>query len=378
MWSVLDEHRSYLADPVRVRAYERALREVVTPGAVVVDLGAGTGVLGLLALRAGAACVYAIESTDLVELTRSVYAANGFADQVRCLKGRSTEIDLAEPADVVVADQLGPFGFEAGVLECFADARRRFLRPEGMTIPRALTFWAAPVECPAKGAELGFWDDGAAGIDVTAVRRLVSNATSTVDLTASELLAPPADLGALDPSAGGVAGLTLEGSTVVHRPGTVHGVAGWFEATLSSGVTMTNSPLATQRIDRVQAFLPVESPTEVVAGDVVAVTVDARPAAATLRWRVCISRGGAVRASFDQSTFKGMLLSREELERTRPGSRPVLSERGRARLATLELCDGTRSLTEVEEEIRRGHPRLVPTAEAAQAFVARVVARNSA
>ena len=70
MSSVIDEHRTYLSDHARLAAYTAAIYEAVRPGDVVLDLGCGTGILGLLACRAGAARVYAIDSTGMIEVAR--------------------------------------------------------------------------------------------------------------------------------------------------------------------------------------------------------------------------------------------------------------------------------------------------------------------
>jgi predicted RNA methylase len=46
---IVDEHRQYLVDIPRLESFEHAIREVVRPGDVVLDLGCGTGILGMLA-----------------------------------------------------------------------------------------------------------------------------------------------------------------------------------------------------------------------------------------------------------------------------------------------------------------------------------------
>src|SRR5438132_12369420 len=124
---VLDEHRLYLADTARVSAFQRAIEEVVTPGDVVLDLCAGTGILGLMACRAGAKRVYAVDEGPIVGLAREVAKANGFQDRITHIKGLSTRVALPEIVDVVLADQIGRFGLESGIPESFADVRVRFL-----------------------------------------------------------------------------------------------------------------------------------------------------------------------------------------------------------------------------------------------------------
>ncbi|PYM93211.1 MAG: SAM-dependent methyltransferase, partial [Candidatus Rokuibacteriota bacterium] len=126
---VLDEHRQYLADDTRVSAFRQAIEEVVGPGDVVLDLGAGTGILGLMACRAGAKRVYAVDEGPIIGLARDIAAANGLQDRITHIKGLSTRVELPERVDVVLADQIGRFGLESGILEYFADARARFLKP---------------------------------------------------------------------------------------------------------------------------------------------------------------------------------------------------------------------------------------------------------
>src|SRR3954468_23179844 len=122
---VVDEHREYLADSVRVAAFDAALRALVRPGDVVLDLASGTGILGLLACRAGARRVYAIEMGSIAELARDIARANGFGDRFVAIQEVSTRATLPERVDLIVMDGAGRFGFDGGVVETLSDARRR-------------------------------------------------------------------------------------------------------------------------------------------------------------------------------------------------------------------------------------------------------------
>jgi predicted RNA methylase len=56
----LEIHKEMLGDEARVDSYRAALNALSFEKAVV-DVGAGTGLLSLMAMDAGATCVYAIE-----------------------------------------------------------------------------------------------------------------------------------------------------------------------------------------------------------------------------------------------------------------------------------------------------------------------------
>jgi protein arginine N-methyltransferase 1 len=372
---VLDEHRTYLADAARLDAFAAALHAVVTPGDVVLDLASGTGILGLLACRAGARRVYAIDAGSIVEVARDVARANGLADRIIAIQELSTRASLPEPVDVIVMDAAGRFGFDGGGVETLSDARRRFLKADGRIIPSAITLSIAPCDAAEPADHIAFWSQPIRGLSFDAAATIARNTGYPRHIVRDELLSVPADIVTFDPSRQ-TAVFSARASCRVERAGAMHGIAGWFTAALAPGVTLTNAPGASNRIDRRNVFLPLRARVDVVPGDVVCTTLTIDPVAIMLRWRVQIaSAAGAVRHATDASTFHGALISREDLRRTRSDFRPALTSAGRARKTVLDLCDGSRSVAEIEAEVERRHPSLFDSRAAAALFVAEVVTR---
>src|SRR5262245_64695363 len=99
----LNYHRLLIEDATRMDAYERAIRALVRPGDVVLDLGAGTGILAMLAARAGAARVHAVESMPVARLAAEIVAENGLADKVIVHEAEATALAPVEPVDLVIS-----------------------------------------------------------------------------------------------------------------------------------------------------------------------------------------------------------------------------------------------------------------------------------
>jgi len=369
---IVDEHRAYLSDPVRVRAFERAIAATVHAGDAVVDLGSGTAFLGLLACRAGARHVYAIEANGMIEIGRAIAQANGLAERITFIKRHSTDVALPEPGDVLIADLVGHMGFELGLFDIYADARR-FLKPGARLIPRAVTMAVTPVEDAARFDEVHFWTRGCSGIDTTPALQWAVNTGYPRLLDSGALLSDAAVRATFDPSAG-QALLRIRGEVAVSRAGVVHGIGGWFEADLAEGVSLSNSPLATERLNRRNVFFPLEHAVPVRPGDRVLLHVRIRPADLVVSWDVEVHAARAVHRE-RHSTLGGMLLSREDVEANVPGSAPRLTPRGHARRTVLDLCDGRRTLADIEREVFSRHGELFTGAGEAQAFVAEVVTR---
>jgi hypothetical protein len=105
------------------------------------------------------------------------------------------------------------------------------------------------------------------------------------------------------------------------------------------------------------------------------------PVQIAVTWKVEIRKQDRTEAEHlrvTHSTLKGMLIAREDLQRTHPAFVPTLSPWGNARLTVLTLCDGIRPLEEIECELLRRHPDLFPSLSNAATFVAEVVTRYSA
>jgi predicted RNA methylase len=146
---VLAYQQTLLGDARRNRALRRALAARVSPGASVLDLGAGTGVWAVLAARLGAGRVVAVErEAVLVPVIEALARESGVAHRVEVVQGDARRVRLPRAFDVIVSEMVGNEGFEEGLVPVLARARQRFLRPGGTLIPEQIALAAAPVKAP--------------------------------------------------------------------------------------------------------------------------------------------------------------------------------------------------------------------------------------
>jgi len=135
---------------VRTDAFASAIARVVRPGDVVLDLGSGTGVLAILACRAGARKVFAVEQGHIADVAAMLIKDNGCADRVDVLHARSQDVELPERANVLVTETLGNLGFDEQILPAVLDARQRMLAPDARIVPARAC--AAAHRAPPEGS----------------------------------------------------------------------------------------------------------------------------------------------------------------------------------------------------------------------------------
>lgn len=370
MAKTLEEHYGYLSDRVKLERYRAAIDGLVRPEHVVLDLGCGSGLLGLMALRAGARKVLFIEEGEIIEVARRTVANAGFADKAEFFQTNSFELTLPEPVDLVVCDHVGYFGFDYGILRLLTDARRRFLKPDGIVLPAEIELQLAPVESEDCRALVEQWQDGSVPGEYAWVGASAANMKHSAQLKAQNLLADPAPLTTLELGLDTPPFLSWKAEFAASRDGTLDGIAGWFDCQLADGIRITNSPVVTDSLDRPQAFLPLESTLIVKAGERIHATVMARHLDSVIGWVIELPDSGQ---RFSHTTFNGLLLNGAALERIRPDRIANLNDRGRARQVVLSYCDGQRTVADIEALISQDHPELLPSAEATSAFVTQVL-----
>ncbi|MEN8694997.1 MAG: 50S ribosomal protein L11 methyltransferase [Akkermansiaceae bacterium] len=160
-------HGSMVQDETRCQAFRDALFEVVTPDSVVLDIGAGTGILSIFAAQAGAKKVYAVERTPVAQCAREIVARNGLSDRITVIQGEMEALDLPEKVDVIVSEWLGGYGVDENLLPIVIEARDRWLKPGGAMIPGTTTSWMAPAYDKYLQEEVEFYDSRPYGVDLS-------------------------------------------------------------------------------------------------------------------------------------------------------------------------------------------------------------------
>ena len=374
MPEILTEHYNYLSDRVRLERYQAAVEKIVRPEHSVLDLGCGAGVLGLMALRAGARKAIFVDHTPVIEIARQVIAEAGFANNADFFQTNSFELDLQERVDIVICDHVGCFGIDYGILGVLADAYERFLKPGGRLVPSGLNLKLAPVESKSWQDYVGRWCNPNVSGDFHWVQKLAANSKHLVDFKRGDLLADAATLASLEPGMDSNTFHSWSAEFTAARNGTLHGLGGWFDCELANGVRMTNSPLSEQHVDRPQALLPLEAPVPVEKGERINATVMVRHLDHIIAWTVEMPDSGR---RISHSTFNSLLLDREAITRTQPNRPATLNDRGRARQTIASYCDGSRSVAEVEALVRTEHPDLLPSERAIETMVRKVLAMDT-
>jgi len=152
-------HEEMLKDSVRTESYRRA---IMAPGIckdkVVLDVGCGTGILSMFAVKAGAKHVYAIECAAIIDQAREIVRANGMEDKITLIRGKVEEVEVPEKVDVLISEWMGYFLMYESMLSSVIYARDKWLKPDGIVLPDKCTLYINAIEdADYRAAKIDWW-----------------------------------------------------------------------------------------------------------------------------------------------------------------------------------------------------------------------------
>jgi protein arginine N-methyltransferase 1 len=304
-----DVYAYCVGDRRRTRAYAEAIAQVVRPGSVVIDLGAGGGVLSVLAAKAGARRVYAIEGLPLGSVVVDSAKRSGVGEIVTFVQGLATELTLPELADVIVSDIRGVLPLYRGLVPSIVDARSRLLRTGGALVPLRDTLHAALVTAPAVyERHIAVYEGAPYGVDMRALRQMAVNRWYHGPRADVRVVSDVAHLATLEYGTMTDTALDARFNLTSAMDGVVHGFLLWFDSELAPGVAFSNHPQCEESVYG-RGFFPFERPLDLRVGDRVTIRLRAALFGRDYTWTWDTDGVNiATPVRFRQSTFRGIAI----------------------------------------------------------------------
>jgi len=168
-------HEEMLKDEVRTLTYRNSMwhNKHLFKNKIVLDVGCGTGILSMFAAKAGAAHVYGVDMSGIVESAKKIVAANGLADKVTIIRGKVEDIDLPAPkVDIIISEWMGYCLFYESMLDTVLYARDKWLAPNGLMFPDRATLYVTAIEDRQyKDDKINWWDD-VYGFDMSCIKNV--------------------------------------------------------------------------------------------------------------------------------------------------------------------------------------------------------------
>ena len=363
-YSSVEDHRSMFFDSLRNSFYAEAIQKVVTRDSVVLDLGAGLGLHGFMAIECGAKKVYLVEPASIIEITKQLVRSNDLSDKVECIKGKIEEVDLPDKVDCIISVFTGNFLLSEDLLPSLFYARDNFLRPGGKLIPDRAKMEVVPVFAEEYYAKhIDCWKDTAAEINLDAIRKFAVNTLyhDYPNDRNEEFLAEPVELLDLDFMTATEAACRNCVEVVINRDGLCHGWLGWFQTCVGER-WLSTSPQEKQMHWR-QVFLPLSEPIRVKKGGTMQFELN-RPEYGEWTWTIKYAD-----TRQQQSTFHSKTVTPTELLMLSNSYKATLSDKGHVALNVLKQLDGTKKTSNVVAYLLENYPSQFKSYLIAEQFI---------
>ena len=260
-YGYLSQQQNMMQDFIRTSTYQNAMLQNYPDfqDKIVLDVGAGSGILSFFAIQAGARRVYAVEASSMALHCEELVRKNNLSDKIIVMYGKIEEVDIPEEVDTIISEPMGYMLYNERMLESFVHARK-FLKEGGSMFPTHGDLYLAPFSDEAlymeQYSKSNFWyQQSFYGVDISHLREQAFEeyfkqpVVDTFDIRI--LTAKPIKHNAnfLTVNESDFEEITIPFQFVIHTPGMVHGLAFWFEvAFIGSLKTIWLSTAPTQQL----------------------------------------------------------------------------------------------------------------------------------
>jgi type II protein arginine methyltransferase len=268
-WGVPRWHFPMVQDRKRNRAYEAALRRAIWPGCRVLEIGTGSGLMAMMAVRAGAAEVITCECNPAIAAAAlEIITRNGFVDRIKVVAKPSSDleigVELNEPADVLVSELVTNNLIGDGVLPAIEQAVRRLMRPGAKVIPARGAIRVALAE-----DREAHWEKAGTieGFDLSPLNQLAAPCYRiSVGDERLALRSNAADLFWFDFQSGGPFPEGRATVSLVASTGRVNGIAQWFRLDMDDEGSYEDFPAVGNTSHWAVLFHPLRQVIEMASG----------------------------------------------------------------------------------------------------------------
>uniref|UniRef100_A0ACD5Y2S0 Uncharacterized protein n=1 Tax=Avena sativa TaxID=4498 RepID=A0ACD5Y2S0_AVESA len=231
-------HEEMLKDIVRTRSYQNVITQnnFLFKDKIVLDVGAGTGILSLFCAKAGAKHVYAIECSQMADMAKEIVKTNGYSEVITVIKGKVEEIELPVPkVDVIISEWMGYFLLFENMLDTVLFARDKWLADDGVVLPDKASLHLTAIEdAEYKEDKIEFWNN-VYGFDMSCIKKqaMMEPLVDTVD--ANQIVTNCQLLKTMDISkmTSGDASFTVPFKLVAERNDFIHALVAFFNVSFT-------------------------------------------------------------------------------------------------------------------------------------------------
>jgi Tfp pilus assembly protein PilF/precorrin-6B methylase 2 len=239
-------HLPMINDEERNEAYQRALERNVKPDDLVLEIGTGSGLVAMMAARAGAAKVVTCEVLpEIAAIAKDVIGRNGYADRIDVIVKKSTQLrvgqDLPQKADLFVSELINVGLLAPNMISVIRHARENLVKPEARIIPQVAQVYGMLLQCDHLARINPVRE--IAGFDMSPMDRVRSPGYAQIDLAADPHQRLSDDFAAFTfdfrTDLSEADRHTLDVLATV--PGICHGVAFWFDLEMDDKIIYRSS-----------------------------------------------------------------------------------------------------------------------------------------